>query len=316
MTRLNWAVSPLRSSELFEGLSRSTRQSILSASKEEMISSGQPIFREGEPKQKILVLMKGLVKVSQLSQRGDEAIFWLNVPGEVIGSLTYLNDSKYSFTALALQPCKVVMWTMPQFEAILDHFPVVLRNVWHIIARQTAELSSRICEMSTAPAEQRLAGALMRMIGRNTRNVNGYCQVNLTQEDLSSIIGTTVYTVNRLLSLWEQQGLIARQRCRIVMRDLAGLSALRVKIHPAACASDDSAALVSFGSETFELCRNANRARGACAPRESDRTRNSTATSVHARSAVRVARHARRGILRTRPPKEAAWLQEISGNAF
>jgi len=230
MVKPNSAVPSLRLPEVFEGLSPSARLSILSASHEEEFSSGQQIFRQGEPRQKIFLLKQGLVKVSQLSQSGDEVILWLNVAGEVIGSLNYLTPT-YSSTALTVQSCRVVMWRLPAFEAILDRFPVLLRNVQFIMARQLDELFSRICEASTASTEVCLAHALIRMTDRIGRRVNDHYEVDLAQETLALMIGRSPFYVNRLLAMWERQGLLVPGRCRTVILDLAGLKDFAAKIH-------------------------------------------------------------------------------------
>lgn len=222
MVKPNSAVPSPRSPELFAGLPPSACQSILSTSNEEVFSSGQQIFRQGEPKQKIFLLKQGLVKVSQFNQRGDEAILWLNVAGEIIGSLNYLTPT-YCSSALTVQPCKVMMWRLPAFEAILDRFPLLLRNVALIMARQTAELSSRIFELTTASAGVCLAHALIRMTDKIGRRVDDHYEVDLTQETLALMVGTTLYYVSHLLSIWERQGLLVPGRCRIVIRDLPGL---------------------------------------------------------------------------------------------
>ena len=232
-------VPSLRSAELFEGLSPSDCQTILSTSNEKVFYPRQQIFGEGEPTQKIFLLKEGLAKVSQLSPKGDETILWLNVPGEVIGPMTYLRDSQHSSSALAVQSCKVMTWKLPAFEGILGRFPLLLRNVQHILMRQIAELSSRICEFSTALVEIRLAHALIRMTDKIGRNVDGHFELDLTQETLALMIGTTLYNVCHLLSAWKRQGLVVPGRCCIEIRDLAGLKGLCARIHRPAYAKVD-----------------------------------------------------------------------------
>ena len=241
-------VSSLRSAELFEGLSPSDSQTILSTSSEKVFYPRQQIFQEGEPMQKIFLLKEGLAKVSQLSRKGDETILWLNVRGEVIGSMTSLSDSQHSSSALAVRSCKVMTWRLPAFEGILGRFPLLLRNVQHILTRQIAELSSRICELSTASVEIRLAHALISLTDKIGRNVDGHFEVDLTQETLALMIGTTLYYVCHLLSAWERQRLVVSQRRCIVIRDLAGLKGLCARIHRPAYAKVDPALHHTLGA--------------------------------------------------------------------
>jgi CRP/FNR family transcriptional regulator, nitrogen oxide reductase regulator len=249
--------------ELFEGLSNSVCQSILSASVQTVFSSGQKIFQEGEPKQKLFLLIEGLAKVSQLAANGNEAILWFNVPGQVIGSLSCMARSTLTCCALAVRSCKVVTWNWPTFEALMDRFPLLLRNVQQIMVRQIAELSSWICEISTAPVEVCLASALIRMTDDIGRRVNGHCEVKLSQEALSQMIGTTTFYVNHLLLAWERRGLVTRGRGLIVIRDLAGLKSLCEGTRRAAYGKVECGLVSSHIITSAQLSQNAKKALGS-----------------------------------------------------
>ena len=45
----------------------------------------------------------------------------------------------------------------------------------------------------------------------------------LSRQDLGEMTGTTLYTVSRIVSSWEQQGFVQTGRERIVIRDPHGL---------------------------------------------------------------------------------------------
>jgi CRP-like cAMP-binding protein len=51
----------------------------------------------------------------------------------------------------------------------------------------------------------------------------------LSRQDLAEMIGTTLHTVSRTLSDWEESGLVEPGRQRVTVRDLAGLQALAKK---------------------------------------------------------------------------------------
>ena len=212
--------------ELFEGLSESASQRISATSPLKWFAAGREIFRAGERKEAIYVLVDGLAKVSQVDSNGNEVILWLTTPGQVIGSLNFATSSRQSSSAWAVQSCSVVMWSLPAFESILQYFPSVMKNVERILERQIVELSCRICEISTAPAWLCTGRALIRLTDQIGRRVNGHVEVELTQETLAQLVGTTMYNVNHLLSDWELKGLVQRKRCAIVVRDLPGLKRL------------------------------------------------------------------------------------------
>ena len=211
--------------ELFDGLPDSVSQSISAAAVQRSIPVGREIFHDGEPKNSISVLLEGQAKVSWVDANGNEIILWLTSLGQFIGSLN-LAPGTHSSTALALQPCKVLTWSLAAFEAILDRFPQVTRNVEQIIARQTADLSNRICEISTMPFWHHLARTLVRLTEQIGRSVNGHFEIDITQEILGQMTSTTFYAINHQLSWWERQGLVGHRRCVVVVKDIVALKKL------------------------------------------------------------------------------------------
>jgi CRP-like cAMP-binding protein len=212
--------------ELLQGLSQSLSERILADSAVKCFVAGQEIFRAGEPRVAIYVLLDGLAEVSQLDCNGNEAILWLASPGQVVGSLNFAPDCTQASTARAAQPCRAIMWSLPRLESMLERYPAVLRNAERIIARQMAELSCRICEVSTAPRWLCMGKALIRLAEQIGRRGNGSVEVNLTQETLAQLAGTTLFHVNHTLLGWERNGLVRRRRRTIVIRDLPTLRKL------------------------------------------------------------------------------------------
>jgi len=98
--------------------------------------------------------------------------------------------------------------------------PDLLKTVQKILARQSAELSSRICEISTAPAWLCMGRSLIRLSEQLGESVSGHFEIDATQEALAQITGTTLFNVNHQLSSWEFLGLVLRRGCPIVIRDL------------------------------------------------------------------------------------------------
>jgi CRP/FNR family transcriptional regulator, nitrogen oxide reductase regulator len=75
--------------------------------------------------------------------------------------------------------------------------------------------------MSTEQVEQRIAHALLRLAKQASRKVEGGIEINfpISRQDVAEMTGTTLYTVSRTLSGWEQNGLVESGRQRIVICD-------------------------------------------------------------------------------------------------
>jgi hypothetical protein len=48
---------------------------------------------------------------------------------------------------------------------------------------------------------------------------SGRGEIKLSREELAQITGTTLFTVSRLLSKWEEQGWVVRRRSAVLVRD-------------------------------------------------------------------------------------------------
>jgi CRP-like cAMP-binding protein len=223
----NKEASPLAAApDLFAGLPDHICRGILSNAYRRDIPCGDIFFRAGDPKRTIYLLTEGRVKITQVSKNGSEVILWLNIPGQIIGSLSLMAGGSHSSTAEAIQDCQVLVWDSAVFEASLERHPIFLRNVQHVIARQLSELSCRIREVSTETVLPRLAHGLIRLTDQIGRQVDDTFELDVTQEALAQMTAMTFYTANRQLSEWEEQGLVARRKYTIVIRDLPGLKRL------------------------------------------------------------------------------------------
>ena len=48
----------------------------------------------------------------------------------------------------------------------------------------------------------------------------------MTRQDIAAIVGTTLFTASRLLSDWEDRGLVESSRARVRLRSVEGLRLL------------------------------------------------------------------------------------------
>ena len=198
--------------ELFAGLPSSVCTDILSTARPRNYMCRQVMFLVGDPITETLLLTDGRAKITQLGESGTEVILRLVAPGDVIGELGLAPGSRHSSTAQALQDCKVLVWDAVTFGATLERFPILQCNAKRILVRQLDELERRFCEIATEMASPRLAHALVRLLDQMGHKVNSHVEINVSQEALAQMTAMTSYTVSRLLTNWESQGLLRVRR--------------------------------------------------------------------------------------------------------
>ena len=88
-----------------------------------------------------------------------------------------------------------------------------------VFSRQIEELLQRVRELTTERVEQRVARAVRRLIGP-AEGTAAPCldrPLPLSRQDLAELTGATLFTVSRIMSAWEQQGIVASGRQRVVV---------------------------------------------------------------------------------------------------
>jgi CRP-like cAMP-binding protein len=213
----------LKNSELFAGLPSSVFKELVACARPKDFASSDVMFFVDDPIRQVLLLTEGLVKKSQLSQGGREAILRLTVPGEVISELALVSGGTHSSTAQALQDCKVLVWDSATFEAASVRFPGLRRNAHHILERRLAELEYRFCVVSTKTASPRLASGLVQLMDHLGQRVNHHIEINIKQEVLAQMTGMTSFQVCHLLNLWKVQGVVKLRKETIEIHSVPGL---------------------------------------------------------------------------------------------
>jgi CRP-like cAMP-binding protein len=107
----------------------------------------------------------------------------------------------------------------------MERYPQISLNGLRLIAGRFRELQDRYRELATERVEQRVARALVRLtrqVGKRTEE-GVLIDLPLSRQDLGEMTGTTLYTVSRIMSRWEQAGLVVTGRERIVIRNPHGL---------------------------------------------------------------------------------------------
>jgi CRP-like cAMP-binding protein len=105
----------------------------------------------------------------------------------------------------------------------LEQFPLIRRNIAAILSERLSELEERFREIATEKVGPRVAHELGRLFKKIGKPLDGGFEINLSREELAQMTGTTLFTVSRLLSAWEQQGFVCPRREAVLVRNVQGL---------------------------------------------------------------------------------------------
>jgi len=212
------------SSRLFEGFPPQERDEILALGTPQVFRRGEILFREREPATTLLPPRIGPHQADSALRRGrtegEEVIMRYMAPGEVFAAVALFPGGTYPVTAEATERSRVRTWTGEALHTLVRQHPRFETNLLRIVSSHTQEALSRVRELATENVAQRLARTLLRLgsqIGHS--EPDGAVLVDrITQQELAQISGTTLYTVSRTLTEWQEHGIVetGRQKYRIV----------------------------------------------------------------------------------------------------
>jgi CRP-like cAMP-binding protein len=208
---------------LFSGIPAADYQKIIASARLKEFVRGEMLFIEGDPVDQIVLVTAGFVKVTQLGPGGDLVILRFAAPGDVLDTTTLFSTGTHCRTAQALRLCQTLVWDERAFRALMDRFPILHRNMARVLGEDLVELEERFREVATERVASRVARQLARLVEKIGRPANGDFEVCLSREELAQMTGTTLFTVSRLLSAWEDRGLLKPRREGVTICDVSDL---------------------------------------------------------------------------------------------
>lgn len=172
------------------------------------------LFREGDHPDGVYFIEEGRILVESTTVEG--APVGLNVagPGDVLGAQSLLRESATrSATVIALSDLRVLLIRPTEFERLRTEHPIIDRFFMLVLDERLRQMSDRLAEAVHASADQRVRLRLREL----TDAYDGTIQ--MSQEALASLCGTTRPTVNRVLRGMEDAGVLKLYRSRVQVLD-------------------------------------------------------------------------------------------------
>lgn len=211
---------------LFGGLDRGALESVSRSLRSRRFRRNETIFHLGDPGDALFIVASGIVKITLPSETGDEAILATLRPGDFFGELALLDGGPRSATAIALEPTETLVLPRDRFRELISDQPAIRDAVFAALARELRRLTTHVEELHFLDIAGRLAAVLARLTSEQGIRVDAGAirlAAPLTQSDLAAMVGCTRQSVNKLLGLFVDDGLIRLERDAILVIDYDGL---------------------------------------------------------------------------------------------
>jgi CRP-like cAMP-binding protein len=215
----------LARAELLRDLAPAARAALVAAAVERRVARRVRLWEAGDDADAFYVLLAGRVKLVRGSADGQEVIVRFVGPGEILGAVAALPAARYPATAEVVDDARLAVWPRATLAPLAAAHPELPTALLAIVARRMGEVQEQLQELATERVARRVARALLRLaaqLGQKTE-AGVLIDLPLSRQSLAELTGTTLFTVSRLLSAWESEGLLEVGRERVTIRSPHGL---------------------------------------------------------------------------------------------
>jgi CRP-like cAMP-binding protein len=204
---------------VFEGIAAADLDRIVGQARSIRIAKDQPVFEQEQEAHSFFLLLDGHVRVVKSTPGGHEVTVRYISPGELMGIAHALGRTTYPANAIAAVDCVVLAWPGKLWPTFAESFPRFSANAYKTVGSRLQDAHTRVVEMSTEQVEQRVAHALLKLVKQSGRKIEEGILIDfpISRQDIAEMTGTTLHTASRLLSAWEDQGLVKSGRQKVVV---------------------------------------------------------------------------------------------------
>ncbi|MFB9263279.1 Crp/Fnr family transcriptional regulator [Bradyrhizobium erythrophlei] len=205
----------------FAGLAPGELDEILREARSIRYPKGAAVFAQGADADSFFALLHGHLRVVKTTPRGQQIVVRYVSPGEIFGVAKALGLKAYPATAIAAVESVALCWRSVAWPRLTEKFPSLTANALRTVGQRLQETQARVFEMSSEQIEQRIAHVLLRLAKQAGRKTQAGIEIEfpVSRQNIAEMVGSTLHTVSRILSAWEQQDLIEGGRQRIVLRN-------------------------------------------------------------------------------------------------
>ena len=191
------------------------------------LKKGEMLYRFGDPLKSLYAVRAGALKTTGLMEDGRIQVTGFHLPGELLG-IDAINSDQHPCSAEALETAEVCEIPYPALEDLALKIPGLQHQLLRIMSREIVRDEEMLMMLGRMTAEEKLASCLMSFSRRLTGPGNGAAdfKLSMSRQDLGDYLGLALETVSRLLSRFQEDGLITVHGRHILLHDVSRLRAM------------------------------------------------------------------------------------------
>ncbi len=188
---------------------------------------GTRLMHEGEPGDRVMILLDGHVKASCVTAEGHEMVLSFRGPGDVLGELSFIDEQARSSSVTAIEPVEALVFSASSFRSYLQATPRAALTMIAVISGRFRDANRKRIQFGASDTTGRVAARLLELVERygETSEHGAEIILPITQEELGGWTASSRAGVAKALQTMRGLGWIETDRKRITVRDVDALRA-------------------------------------------------------------------------------------------
>lgn len=195
----------VRQFNVLRAMTKEELKKVSDAKTSKLVKKGEVIFNEGEKLNGVYCVRDGVSKLSKLSATGKDQIVKLAKKGEIMGQRSVIAEEHSNLSATAVEDMEICFIPKEGIVHTLHQNPDFAVEVLRHMAHDLKEADDVIVNMSQKTVKQRVAEAFLYLKNNFGEDENGYLNLTLSRDDLSSVVGTATESVIRIVSEYKKK---------------------------------------------------------------------------------------------------------------
>ncbi|WP_116102930.1 Crp/Fnr family transcriptional regulator [Amycolatopsis thermalba] len=206
---------------IFQGVEPAAAEALAQTLETVEFPRGHVIFSEGEPGDKLYIILSGKVKIGRKSADGRENLLWIAGPSDMFGELSIFDPGPRTSTATTVTEVRAVSMDRPSLRKWIANRPEIAEQLLRVIARRLRRTNNMVAELIFTDVPGRLAVVLLQLAQRFGSQEAGILRVthDLTQEEIAQYVGASRETVNKALADFAHRGWLRLEGKSVLILD-------------------------------------------------------------------------------------------------
>ncbi|HEV7421393.1 MAG TPA: Crp/Fnr family transcriptional regulator [Mycobacterium sp.] len=195
---------------IFQGVGSSAVSALTQQLQSIDFRRGHTVFAQGEPGDRLYIVISGKVKIGHRSPDGQESLLAILGPSDMFGEMSLFDPGPRTASATALTEVRAVSMGREALRTWIAERPEIAEQLLRVLARRLRRTNNNLADLIFTDVPGRVAKQLMALAQRFGEQDEEALRVthDLTQEELAQLVGASRETVNKALAEFAHRGWI------------------------------------------------------------------------------------------------------------